>query len=312
MARENLRNFVDNINPVLEKLFLAGANDLTIDTASLALIGASRVLKFSPLFGTINRPDLDVQVKSFDQTLVTRGDHASQNLITHFIDQKYPDSTIWGEEEKIRTGTGKIEFMFDPLDGTGMLPAGVGASTAAVMASIENKPMASAIVDPFQNSMVVAQEGKVWAIDLLGRKLEGRRMKQDGSIVKDHIYLWHDTTLRKTTVGRLASLLTGLVGAFPGHDFTELSTGSNINNQAALCRSMGDLQITDAIGGPWDILIGANAIQQAGGVVTDLKGKPVTKETKDGILSASNPEIYGRALAVVTEVFNGYKNFREG
>lgn len=311
MSRERLQTFVERINPVLENLSKVGATELTIDTASLALIGASRVLKYSPLFGATTS-DLDLQVKLFDKTLVTRSDHASQDLITHFINKKYSDSTIWGEEEKIRVGTSGIEFMFDPLDGTGMYPAGIGASTTAVMASKENKPIASAIVDPFQNSMVIAQEGNVWVANLITGNIEIRKMQQVGSIVKNRIYIWHDTTLRKTTVGRLGQLLSGLIDVFPGCDFTELSTGSNINNQAALCRSRGDLQITYAVGGPWDILPGAYAIKQAGGIVTDLKGRPVTKETKDGMLSASNLEIHEKALTVVKKVFEGYQNFKLG
>ncbi len=300
------------INPTLELLARVGAKELTVDTANLALIGASRVQKYSPLFGRVGRFGLNIQEKGFDETLVTIADHSSQKLITHFIDRKYPGSSIVGEEETIIKGNNGLKWVFDPLDGTGIFVPGVGASVTTVMCSSDEKPAASAIIDPFQRSAIIAEKGRVWAVDLQGLKLEERKMNPVATLIKKRVCFWHDTTLRNTTADRIGKLLPALKEAFPKHNFAELSTGSNVNNQAALCRCGGDLQITWAVGGPWDILPGAFAIEQAGGIVTDLRGNPVTEETKDGMLSASNQEIHEKALTVVKQVFEGYQSFKLG
>jgi myo-inositol-1(or 4)-monophosphatase len=50
--------------------------------------------------------------------LVTEADRMSENLIIEAISRKFPDHGILSEESPAITGTGKLRWIIDPLDGT--------------------------------------------------------------------------------------------------------------------------------------------------------------------------------------------------
>ena len=85
-------------------------------------------------------------------------------------------------------------------------------------------------------------------------------------------------------------------------------TGSNIDYSAKIAEGRGHFQLTDAIGGYFD-LAGCNLIQEAGGVMTNLDGEQPT--TKDHLaIAVANPRDLEKVLKITQECYKRYSGFR--
>jgi myo-inositol-1(or 4)-monophosphatase len=59
--------------------------------------------------------------------------------------------------------------------------------------------------------------------------------------------------------------------------------------------------MADALLKPWDFLALAPIVEEAGGVVTDWSGAPLTTNSGETFLAGANPEIHAAALALLKE-----------
>ncbi len=223
--------------------------------------------------------------------LVTEADHASQQAIQSFLDERFPDHAFLGEEDpNAKSGIVSPEtptWIVDPLDGTANYVHDVPAYCVSVGLLVNGVPAVGAIYDPRQSEMFSAATGlgatlngkpiRVSAIDHLGRALLSTGFPPDPDCQERNLRWWRAFAYRAQALRRTGSTALNLAyvaaGRFDGY--------WAFDNYA------------------WDITAGIVLVQEAGGKVTRLDGSAVDPFRPD--ILACNPPIHAAMLAALAE-----------
>lgn len=194
--------------------------------------------------------------------LVTQFDRKSQDLIIKSLLTRFPDFGILSEENISQNLNAPRRWIVDPLDGTTNFAHNLPIWAISVGLEIEKKIILGVVYDPTRRELFSALKGQ-------GAYLNGKR-------------------IRVSKTGRLSQSL--LVTGFP-YDVRQ-SKDNNLNHfnnfavRAQAVRRLGsaalDLCYT-ACGrfdgywemklSPWDQAAGSLILEEAGGRITDFKGK---------------------------------------
>ena len=235
----------------------------------------------------INRAALDgealvVKAKRAND-FVTQVDRAAEAAIIEIVRKAYPDHGFVAEESGASSPEAEYRWIIDPLDGTTNFIHGF--PQYAVSIGIEHRrALAHAVVyDPAKNELFTASKGR-------------------GAFLND----------RRVRVSKCARLQEALVGTgFPFKEVSRLelyvrqlsrlmqaSAGVRRAGAAALDLAYvacGRLDAFWELGlSPWDMAAGTLLIQEAGGLVGDLKGESGFMESGD--ICAATPKVFATLL----------------
>ncbi len=115
------------------------------------------------LMGAFRRP-MSVEHKGGPYDLVTEHDHASEAIIREGVTRAVPDSVVLGEEGGL-SGTGRVTWHVDPIDGTVNFSHGLAFWCISIAAVIDDVVVAGVIAAPAL--------GEVYAADLTGVTVNG-------------------------------------------------------------------------------------------------------------------------------------------
>ncbi len=101
------------------------------------------------------RSNVAVDYKVDLHDVVTVHDKQAENTIRTFILEHEPDSAIMGEEGG-QTGSGRIQWYVDPIDGTSNFARGLAFWCVSVAAVVDDRVVAGAIYDPVTEFMFSA------------------------------------------------------------------------------------------------------------------------------------------------------------
>jgi myo-inositol-1(or 4)-monophosphatase len=253
---------------------------------SIAIKAARRagsVINRATLDGSI----LDVRSKNTND-FVTQVDKGAEEAAIGVIRGAYPDHAILAEESGENLGGSRTDYrwIIDPLDGTTNFIHGFPQYCVSI--GIEHRgALAHAVVyDPGKNELFTASKGR-------GAFLNDRR-------------------LRVTRCQKLADALVGT-----GFPFKELSRVDpylrqlrTVMSSCAGVRRAGSaaLDLAYVAAGrldafwemglsPWDMAAGALLIQEAGGLVGDLKGEQ--RFLQSGDIAAATPKVFPQLLQAI-------------
>lgn len=113
---------------------------------------------------SVFRTPMRVEHKGGPYDLVTEHDLESERLIRHGLLDAVPDSTVVGEEEG-GSGTSRITWHVDPIDGTVNFSHGLAFWCVSIAAAIDGTVVAGVIAAPAL--------GEVYAADLTGVTVNG-------------------------------------------------------------------------------------------------------------------------------------------
>jgi myo-inositol-1(or 4)-monophosphatase len=240
----------------------------------------------------INRAALDgsgyeVRSKRLND-FVTKVDHAAEEAIIDTVRKPYPDHAVLAEESGLTTGRAEYQWIIDPLDGTTNFIHGFPQYCVSIAIRHRDALAHGVIYDPVKNELFTASKGR-------GAYLNDRRIRVSKCI-------------------RLADALVGT--GFPFKELNRInvyvqqmrnlmakSAGVRRAGAAALDLAYvacGRLDAFWELGlSPWDMAAGALMIQEAGGLVGDLRGDAGYLES--GEICAATPKIFPvlvEALAV--------------
>lgn len=198
-----------------------------------------------------------------DDSPVTDADRAVQHAILREIEARYPDHPVYVEEHSsvstrhARPGSSPYCWVVDPIDGTRNFARGMRMFATSIALLHEARPVAGAIFDANGGVAYSASVGGgAWA--------DSRRLR----IVDRPI--GPDSTIAFSSFRR-QSVPTGVRGLLDVVLFRNI--GAACLHQAWVAGGL-----IDAIYAPdtklWDIAAGALIIAEAGGVVTDVCGRP--------------------------------------
>ena len=224
--------------------------------------------------------------------LVTEADHASQQAIKSFLQQRLPDHAFLGEEDP-EAKSGRVDpavptWIVDPLDGTANYVHDVPAYCVSVGLMSGGELVVGAIYDPRQNEMFSAATG-------LGATLNGRPMR-----------------VSPVTELRAALLSTGFppdpecqernLRAWRAFSFKAQAlrrTGSTALNLAYVAAGRFD-GYWAYDNWAWDVAAGVVLVREAGGTVTRVDGSPCDPFQQD--LIAANPALHPAMIEALRSV----------
>ena len=214
---------------------------------------------------------------------VTKVDHAAEEAIIEIVRKAYPDHAVLAEESGMIAGQAEYQWIIDPLDGTTNFIHGFPQYCVSIAIRHREALTHGVIYDPLKNELFTASKGR-------GAYLNDRRIR----------------------VSKCLRLGDALVGT--GFPFKEVSRIDLYTNQlkkmmqtAAGVRRAGaaalDLAYVacgrlDAFWemglSAWDMAAGALMIQEAGGLVGDLRGDDGYLES--GEIACATPKVFPTLL----------------
>lgn len=216
-----------------------------------------------------------------DLSLVTDIDVEAEKVIIALIKKHFPSHGILAEEKG-----GKVmkeyTWVIDPLDGTTNYTVGMPLFAVSIALLYQRKPVLGIIFNPISRELYFAEIGK-------GAYLNGKRMK----------------------IGRQTALSRAVIAFGRGREKQDFTMFQNVfRNVGQRCRTQrafgaATLQMSYVASGrldgfisagskPWDYAAGVLMAKEAGGEVTDFKGKAWHIYTKN--IVAANRKIHTQLL----------------
>lgn len=216
------------------------------------------------------RPDrVDVAAtKSSPMDVVTQMDLASEALLRSVLAERRPQDGILGEEEAPVAGTSGLTWVLDPIDGTVNYLYGIPAY--AISVAVVAGPPDPATWTAVAGCVHSVADGRTYTAGRgLGAHLDGRRLTLRAAEDLAGALLgtgFGYTVERRRAQARVVAELLPRV-----RDIRRI--GSASLDLCALASGGLDLYYERGLK-PWDLAAGALVAQEAGAVVTGLRGKP--------------------------------------
>jgi len=223
-----------------------------------------------------NEIDRETSNKSTITDLVTQTDKNAEQVIKDDILAKFPDHNILAEESGETSSNSDFLWVIDPLDGTTNFVHGLSPYCVSIALFKNNKPLLSVISE-------LPSENLFWAVKGNGAFCNGEKISVSSrKLIRDSLLITgfsyeHDS--KWETNMKLFK------------NFTKISHGvRRIGSAAAdLCYvASGKADAFWEIGlYPWDSAAGILLVEEAGGKVTRMDGKPYNIYDKQ-ILATNN------------------------
>jgi 3'(2'), 5'-bisphosphate nucleotidase len=219
--------------------------------------------------------DFDVQAKD-DQTPLTQADMASHHIIVAGLEKLTPDLPILSEESGLpdfgERGQWNPYWLVDPLDGTREFVSRNGEFTVNIALIEDHKPVLGVVHVPVRKTTYSGCQG-VGA----DKRADGEHPKPIGVAMASAspVRVVGSRSHRGTSLDRFLQNLG---------DFEMRPTGSSLK----FCLvAEGEADVYPRLGptSEWDTAAAQAVVEQAGGVVLELDGKPLSYNNKSDILN---------------------------
>lgn len=226
---------------------------------------------------------------------VTAADREASHHIVDELHKRFPDDGVLSEEEKDdpsrRLSLSRV-WVVDPLDGTKEFIARLGEFAVMIGFAIDGVARMGAVYQPTRDKLYFASWGQGAFLNEAGvdRRLSVSTVEDpaDAAIAISRS--------RRSAVGEGVRAKLGIGNA--------IECGSLGLKMGLICEGKAHVYIQDGGTGLWDVCGPEAILQEAGGRVTDLVGKPLRYDTADvrlrrGVL-ASNGALHERLIAAAT------------
>lgn len=217
--------------------------------------------------------------------LVTEIDKASEKAVIELILKRFPGHSILAEESPAVKGS-EGRWIIDPIDGTTNFAHGFPVVSVSIGFELESHLLMGGVFDPFRKELFFAERGK-------GATLNGKRIhvSKVGTLsdslmatgfpydryknLDDYLKMLGAFLTRVQDIRRCGSAAIDLCyvacGRFDGYYELKLN--------------------------PWDKAAGMIIVKEAGGMLTDFSGNPLTLSSVQNI--ATNGRIHPEVLATL-------------
>jgi histidinol-phosphatase len=207
--------------------------------------------------GYYKKSSLVVESKA-DGSPVTVADRSAEQAARSWIEQRFPNDGILGEELGVARPNARRRWILDPIDGTKTFVRGVPLWGTLVGLCEGADVLAGAAYFPALGEMLAASRGAgCW---------------------------WNGATCRVSSLATLSEATVLTTDERFAGDVERLTGWRNLSGQAAVSRSWGDCYgyllvatgraevMVDGIVSPWDAAALMPIVEEAGGIFTDWKG----------------------------------------
>lgn len=233
----------------------------------------------------------DVSEKGSAANFVTVYDVKIQEFLISEIKKEIPSAYFVAEEKENDEGALDHEYCFiiDPIDGTANFVHELHMSSISVGVYSYRKPLFGAVYNPYLDELFTAESGK-------GAYLNGQQIKVSDRKFDHAIVHFGTSPYYKDT---LADLSFDVAKRFFMSCSDIRRCGSAAIALANIASGRSDI-FFECILSPWDIAAGAILVEEAGGVITDMKGNPIDFSRPSPVLAA-NRELLKAALELINK-----------
>lgn len=227
-----------------------------------------------------SRASKEVTSKSSPGDLVTRADRMAEAYIVEHLRAQFPDHGVLAEEGT--RSDGAYRWIIDPLDGTTNFSYGIPWFAISLGLEHAGDLLVGVVYHPSQDELFAAERGK------------GARV-------------WRHGRVERLRVSEVAQIPDAVVAT--GRPFAIRETGANLQQITAVMRTAMEMRMMGSAAlhlayvaagrlaafwepglNPWDVAGGRLLVEEAGGRVTDMEGRPFRPEGSD--ILASNGRIH--------------------
>jgi 3'(2'), 5'-bisphosphate nucleotidase len=230
----------------------------------------------------------------------TQADRDSQETILQHIRQAFPQDSLCAEENTPTLASANRDgprlWIVDPIDGTRGFARKNGEFSVMIALLDENLIRVGVVLEPSTNRLTYASRGQgCWRQDMPNSPPIRCRVGQAKTLSEAIL-----TQSHSRRPGRQHTLATALS---PGKLIETYSAGIKL---AQVARGEADLYLNTYLHfNDWDICAGQILVEEAGGMVTGLRGEPIRygvgqKAERTGLL-ASNGLLHQGSLDLITE-----------
>lgn len=221
-----------------------------------------------------------------DGSPVTEIDMQVERHLRAAIEEQYPAHGILGEEYAPENAEADYVWVIDPIDGTKDFIAGIPTFGSLIALAYKNVPILGVIELPMT--------GERWSgADGLPTVWNGQPVRVRSGVPLDKALLSTSSPdyfkgADQEAFARLRSSIHWCVYGGGCCAYGRLASGSiDIDIQAGL--------------DPADFCAVAPVIRNAGGIVTDWSGNPLTIHSPSNVLSAGDPRLHEQALGILAQ-----------
>lgn len=226
-----------------------------------------------------------------EQDLVTEADRASEALILERLQSHFPAHTIVAEESGLHDKSSEYRWYVDPVDGTTNFAHGYPVYNVTLALEHKGELIAGVVYDPTRDEMFTAERGS-------GAYLNHRRIQVSAAPGIEVALLATGFPSRRRHLDVNIHFFYQL--AIMTHGIRRSGSAAIDLAHVACGRLDGFWEFGLS---PWDMAAGKLLIEEAGGQVTDMKGRA---HRLDGAhLLATNGKIHPGMLKIFTDIFEG-------
>ena len=221
--------------------------------------------------------------------LVTEVDLAIERTFRELVADRYPDHDVLGEEFGAPAGNRPAAphcWIFDPIDGTTNFAHGLPIFCASLALEIDGEITLAAVYDPTRDELFTAERGQGAWLNGVRLHVSTNDRLVDSLLVTGFPYTVHEE----------ADEMLGLFGTFIAKSRAVRRLGSAALDVCYVAAGRMEGFWERGLGA-WDIAAAALLVEEAGGRVSDLDGRPFVLRT--GRLLASNGRVHDEMLATI-------------
>lgn len=234
-------------------------------------------------YETLDRGHVKLKTK---RDLVTAADLKSEKIIMAALKKNFPNHQILSEESGLTSKPGDYLWIIDPLDGTTNFYIHNPLWSVSIALAYRGEVILGAIYAPLQKELFFAEKGR-------GAYLNNKKIVVKKSVKKIINAFCH---------GREIKNIKRIIKYFAHQKLHALD-----------CRQLGSAAIETAyvaagritsllIPGvwPWDVAAGTLLVREAGGCVTDFKGRDWRIKNRD--ILATNGKVHQEMLRIIKKM----------
>lgn len=206
---------------------------------------------------------------------VTDYDSRVQQVLEEKLLALVPGAVFLGEEDQMdQTDISRgYAFIVDPIDGTANFTRGYNMSCISVALALDGKPVLGVIYNPYSGETYHAEKGK-------GAYRNGEPIHASQRTLEEGLILFGTAPYHQELTKRSFEVAYQYMSR--GEDLRR--SGSAALDLCAIASGRAEFYFEMRLC-PWDYAAGALLVEEAGGLVSDLEGRPVTYDRKQTVVA---------------------------
>ena len=257
-----------------------------MDTGNFKQVAIDAAKEAGKVLLELSQNAIQYQMKN-SRDIQAEADLQSEKIIIEKIKNAFPSHSILSEEAGEETNQTEYLWVIDPLDGTINYARGIEEYCISIALSHNDQIVLGLVYHPKLDRLFVAEKGK-------GAFLNDRRLEvsEEGDLVNCLAATDNTSHLdyRRQNMRLLAKVADEVRHV--------RILGSGALHMARLAQGQLDFYFKMHYN-HWDSAAGTLIVREAGGIVTDIKGKPLNRHSSS--ILAANAAVHKRALQLLQD-----------